>query len=233
MTINSSRQRHGDSKCIICHGTSKNAWGLTKCGHMLCRECLEKRFRTRRVRSCPECQTSYDYTENQPGRGQMKMKWDNDLHLSGFPHNDTFVIEYNFPRGKIKEGDPEPGQPYEGVKKSAYLPNSREGRKVLMLLKNAFDRGLTFHLEYSDASRRYVLVCNIPHKTDPSRDSDRQFGYPDPGYLPFVQGKLLEYGIGEGDFTAKQRAFVTDPTTFFGCVKSDFSHHFNHNGTAM
>ncbi|KAL8560316.1 hypothetical protein ACOMHN_006047 [Nucella lapillus] len=94
------------------------------------------------------------------------------------------------------EGDPEPGQAYEGVKKSAYLPNSREGRKVLMLLKNAFDRGLTFHLEYSDASRRYVL------------------------------GKLLEYGIGEGGFTAQQRTFLDDPNTFLGHNMVDFSHHF-------
>ncbi|KAL8560296.1 hypothetical protein ACOMHN_006027 [Nucella lapillus] len=143
----------------------------------------------------------------------------------GFPRN-TLVIEYNIPKGKMKEGDPEPGQPYEGVKKSAYLPNSREGRKVLMLLKNAFDRGLTFHLEYSDASRSYVLVSNIPHKTDPSRDCDARLGYPDPGYLPVVQGKLLEYGIGEGGFTAQQRTFLDDPNTYLGRNMVDFSHHF-------
>ena len=37
-------------------------------------------------------------------------------------------------------GHPAPGRPYPGIRRTAYLPNSRKGREVLALLQRAWDQ---------------------------------------------------------------------------------------------
>jgi hypothetical protein len=44
----------------------------------------------------------------------------------------------------LKDCHPHPGTFYEAINRSAYLPDTPEGRTVLMLLKTAFDRRLVF-----------------------------------------------------------------------------------------
>lgn len=63
-----------------------------------------------------------------------------------------------------KVGDPHPGQPYKGSNFCAFLPDNKEGRKTAMLLKRAFEQGLTFQIKSCDGEER-VTWGLIPHKT--------------------------------------------------------------------
>ena len=61
---------------------------------------------------------------------------------------------------------PEPGKHYDGITRTAYLPANAEGREVLLLLKRAFDEGLTFTIGNSTSGRSGVITWNdIRHKT--------------------------------------------------------------------
>jgi len=80
----------------------------------------------------------------------------------------TIVIQYNFPSGVQGPEHPNPGQYYDGISRTAYLPDTREGREVLQLLRRAFDARLVFTVETSNITgRRNQITWNdIHHKTN-------------------------------------------------------------------
>ena len=51
----------------------------------------------------------------------------------------TIVIDYHLPSGLQGPEHPNPGRYYDGTSRTAYLPDNREGREVLQLLRRAFD----------------------------------------------------------------------------------------------
>ncbi|CAJ0935872.1 unnamed protein product [Ranitomeya imitator] len=63
-------------------------------------------------------------------------------------------------------GDPHPGCQYRGGKFEAYLPDNREGKKLLALLQKALDEGLIFHIKTFETGEK-VTWYKIPHKTSP------------------------------------------------------------------
>lgn len=67
----------------------------------------------------------------------------------------------------VQKEHPEPGEPYEGVSRTAYLPDCSEGRKVLRLLQRAFQQKLVFTVGRSTTSGRNNMVTwnDIHHKT--------------------------------------------------------------------
>ena len=99
---------------------------------------------------------------------------------------DTIVINYNFYNG--------PG--YTGTSRVSYLPNNKEGREVLALLKVAFDRKLTFTVGTSvTTGRKNTVVWNgIHHKTS-LFGGPTCFGYPDPNYFNRVKEELASKGV--------------------------------------
>jgi len=64
---------------------------------------------------------------------------------------------------------PNPGQPYSGTRRSAYLPNNAEGNEICQLLRRAFDAGLVFTVGRSNTTGRdnVVIWNDIHHKTRP------------------------------------------------------------------
>ncbi|XP_029367012.1 protein deltex isoform X3 [Echeneis naucrates] len=100
------------------------------------------------------------------------------------------------PSGTVQEEHPNPGQPYEGVSRTAYLPDSPEGRKILKLMKRAFDQKLIFTVGRSTTSGRNNAVTwnDIHHKTSVN-GGPTLYGYPDPDYLNRVQEELKIKGI--------------------------------------
>ncbi|NXN65835.1 DTX3L ligase, partial [Himantopus himantopus] len=87
-----------------------------------------------------------------------------------------------------KVGDPRPGQPYKGGNFCAFLPDNKEGQKTAMLLKKAFEHGLTFQIKSCDGEER-VTWGLIPHKTSWDGGKARN-GYPDAQYLREVCAAL-------------------------------------------
>lgn len=103
---------------------------------------------------------------NQPD-GQMRIRTIGN-HLAGYPHCGTIVITYEIPSGTQNASHPNPGQPYTGCTRVAYLPDSQEGREVSGLMKKAFDAKLIFTVGTSHKLRRdnsVIWSSCISHKT--------------------------------------------------------------------
>ena len=67
----------------------------------------------------------------------------------------------------LQDEHPFPGQWYRGIRRTAYLPDTGEGRTVLMLLKVAFDRRLIFTVDQSATTGQVGIIWNdIHHKTN-------------------------------------------------------------------
>ncbi|XP_054466680.1 E3 ubiquitin-protein ligase DTX3L [Anoplopoma fimbria] len=165
-----------------------------RCKHSFCKGCLKRAFDYKPV--CPTCGELYGaLTGTQPDGGKMKVT-KNISSLPGYEKYGTITIHYNIPSGIQKEEHPNPGQPYEGASRTAYLPDSSEGRRILTLLRQAFNQKLIFTVGRSTTSGRNNMVTwnDIHHKTS-TTGGPTHYGYPDPDYLSRVQDELKVKGI--------------------------------------
>lgn len=95
---------------------------------------------------------------------------------------------------------PNPGKPYRGTARTAFLPDCEEGQKVLKLLKKAFEQRLIFTIGQSATTGlRNVITWNDIHHKTRMTGGPECFGYPDPGYLSRVQEELRLKGITDDD----------------------------------
>ncbi|CAB4040975.1 E3 ubiquitin- ligase DTX3L-like [Paramuricea clavata] len=184
-----------DDKCPLCLCDFADKKTLSKCGHSFCAGCIDETFKHQK--KCPVCSQVYGpLIGNQP-YGRMY-----DSHratsLPGFGLWDTIVITYSFPNGTQGPDHLNPGKPYTRTNKTAYLPRNKEGKKVLKLLKKAFDQKLIFTIARSTTTGRddCVVWNDIPHKTS-TMGGPAKCGYPDPDYLRRVQETLAAKGITE------------------------------------
>ena len=53
------------------------------------------------------------------------------MKIRGYPHYGTVVIDYRIPGGIQNTTHPNPGKPFQGTSRIAYLPNNKEGLEVL------------------------------------------------------------------------------------------------------
>ncbi|XP_017571550.1 uncharacterized protein si:dkey-3h3.3 [Pygocentrus nattereri] len=191
-----NRPNDKDEICCICLEplVKSKSQTLEKCKHSFCRDCLKRAFEIKPV--CPTCGVLYGALKGtQPEGGKMQIIQDSSS-LPGYEGYRTKVIHYYIPSGIQKEEHPNPGQPYDGASRTAYLPDSSEGRKVLKLLKQAFEQRLIFTIGSSSTTGRSNVVTwnDIHHKT--SRfGGPTAYGYPDPDYLKRVQEELKAKGI--------------------------------------
>ncbi|KAB5528605.1 hypothetical protein PHYPO_G00142160 [Pangasianodon hypophthalmus] len=120
----------------------------------------------------------------------------NKVPLPGYENYGTIIIHYIIPDGLQGDEHPNPGQPYRGTERLAYLPDCPEGKKVLKLLKQAFEQRLTFTVGRSSTTGRSNVVTwnDIHHKTSRT-GGPTAYGYPDPDYLKRIQEELKAKGI--------------------------------------
>ncbi|XP_071771288.1 uncharacterized protein LOC139924207 [Centroberyx gerrardi] len=184
-----------EESCAICMDAMKTTEKETlRCKHSFCRGCLKQAFEYKPV--CPTCGELYGaLTGTQPQGGKMDVTKDKSS-LPGYEKYGTITIHYYIPSGIQKEEHPNPGQRYEGASRTAYLPDSSEGRKVLELLKQAFNQRLVFTVGQSSTTGRNNLVTwnDIHHKTS-THGGPTYYGYPDPDYLKRVRDELKVKGI--------------------------------------
>jgi len=127
---------------------------------------------------CPFCGKKSGVEIGSCLDGRMTVK-DVPKSLLGYPNYTTSVISYEVV-----------GPPL--LNRRAYIPNTTEGRKVVDLLRVAWDRRLCFSMGTSVTTRvENTLVWNIHHKSS----TKGEYGYPDPNYLTRVQDELAQYGI--------------------------------------
>lgn len=184
-----------EEPCAICMDTIDEKYRTTlACKHSFCKDCLKRAFKFKPV--CPTCGELYGKLKGtQPEGGRMDVT-KTRVSLPGYENYETIIIHYYIPSGIQKEEHPSPGQNYQGASRTAYLPDTKEGRTVLELLRQAFDQRLIFTVGQSSTSGRSNVVTwnDIHHKTAVN-GGPTNYGYPDPDYLKRVQDELKVKGI--------------------------------------
>ncbi len=87
-----------------------------------------------------------------------------------YPSNEAPTIEiiYTIPSGIQGPLNPQPGQPYTGTVRKAYLPNNQEGKYIFALLQRAFNDQHVFTIGKSTTTGANNVVTwnDIHHKTN-------------------------------------------------------------------
>jgi deltex len=98
--------------------------------------------------------------------------------LSGFSDrlsDGTFEITYSFGPGQQGPLNSNPGKPYTGMKRQAYLPINAQGKHVLKLMQRAFDDQHMFTIGCSATTglNNVIIWDGIHHKTSMSGGSNK------------------------------------------------------------
>jgi deltex len=183
----------------LCEDTSNEnaAVELVLCGHAFHEACIRAAFASKP--ECPLCKRLYDVIEgNMPTDGNMDVDilLPGELPLSGYETLGTILIRYILPNGVQGPEHPNPGTPYSGTVRTAFLPDNADGQEVLRLLRVAWERRLTFTIGRSLTTGRENTVTwnGIHHKTCPDGGTV-MFGWPDPEYFCRVKSELSSFGI--------------------------------------
>lgn len=114
--------------------------------------------------------------------------------LPGYSSDKTTQINFIFPDGLQTGNHPHPGQSFTGLRLWAYLPDNREGRRILRLLDKGFNQGLLFTVATNQNGDDVVTPDSIPLKTQPDGGTKTD-SYPDPDYLKTMKRILKEKGL--------------------------------------
>ena len=114
-------------------------------------------------------------------QGEMKIKYIQTvlpgIPLQQYPSNEgpTIEISYLIPSGIQGAQNPQPGQAFTGTNRTAYLPNTPEGKYVLQLLQRAFNDQHIFTIGKSTTTGQdnVVIWNDIHHKTAISGGPER------------------------------------------------------------
>ncbi|XP_019641158.1 PREDICTED: uncharacterized protein LOC109482762 [Branchiostoma belcheri] len=182
-----------DDDCPICLTNVVRPRRLRCCNNVFCYDCIEEAFQVKPV--CPTCGHQHGALKGtQPAEATMDNR-NSPQPLPGY-NCGTIEILYSIPDGYQQENHPNPGMPYKGTKRMAFLPDNSEGREVLRLLKKAFDNRLVFTVGTSATTGETDVVIwnDIHHKTS-RKGGASNYGYPDPDYLKRVTEELAAKGI--------------------------------------
>ena len=194
-TSGSYGKKSKDDECSICLSEFTKKKTLDKCGHSFCTKCIDRAFKTKK--QCPLCFAVYGPLKGNQPKGYMFDSFQS-TYLPGFSSYGTIVLSYRFPNGIQGPDHPNPGKPYTGTSRTAYLPDNEQGRKVRKLLKKAFEQKLTFTIGRSvtTGEDNCVIWNDIHHKTS-VKGGPTHYGYPDADYLKRVTDELAAKGITE------------------------------------
>ncbi|CAM4733178.1 unnamed protein product [Leuciscus chuanchicus] len=180
-----------EETCSICLDSFTDKRKL-KCGHEFCQGCI--RMSVESMGSiCPVCKEVFGILEGNQPDGTMNITKSRSS-LPGYQDCGTIEIYYDIPGGIQTKKHPNPGKPFYGTTRQAYLPDNREGKEVLSLLQRAFNQKLIFTVGKSTTTGADNMVTwnDIHHKTGRHGGS---FSYPDPDYLKRVKDELKAKGI--------------------------------------
>jgi len=190
--------------CVICQedidGPAVSLKCRSKCVSAFHEECVLPWLDHKS--ECPICKQILGELRGDSPPGKMTWQFAKGS-VPGYGNRGIIEITYDIPSGIQGPKHPNPGARFTGTYRHAYLPDVPEGRKVLRLLKRAFDAGLTFTVGTSltTGQSNTVVWSGLHHK---STISGGPFGYPDPTYLQRIQEELKYKGIEEHDDDEEQ-----------------------------
>jgi deltex len=141
---------------------------------------------------CAVCSQIYGILTGKMPPGEMRWRLtpkNNGFYCDGYENFGVWTIQYHFPNGKGKN-------PYRGTSRTAYLPDTDEGRTVLALLVKAFERRHTFIVgdSVTTGQKNCVVWSGIHHKSN-THGGSSCFGFPDPTYFNRVMLELADRGV--------------------------------------
>ncbi|XP_078684009.1 uncharacterized protein LOC144917640 [Branchiostoma floridae x Branchiostoma belcheri] len=184
-----------EDTCPICLCDFTGAAVTTPCKHKFCADCLDHSLKV--SGQCLVCKSVIGRLKGNQPQGTMTHRTDYlNPGLPGYESYPTVEISYYFASGIQGSEHPNPGKPYTGTSRRAYLPDNTEGREVLRLLQRAFDSRLVFTIGTSVTTGQTDTVVwnDIHHKTS-KYGGPNSYGYPDPQYLTRVKEELAAKDI--------------------------------------
>lgn len=196
-----SSVQHADQCCGIClenfQDPEKECLRLHACTgeHFFHRECL--RLTLELKLKCPMCSKKYGISKGPQPEGTMTIY----LRCFVLPGEETtskgtFILRYVFPDGTQDSRHPNPGVPFKGTTRQAYIPCTPHGVIVLRKFMRAWDARLLFAVNTSITTgvSNTVVWNGIHHKTN-VLGGPLHFGFPDPHYLHSVERELDQLGV--------------------------------------
>jgi len=186
-------QGNSSGECAIClDPLSETSVIIHKCSHMFHRKCIDKCLD--RELLCPVCRCTVGEPQGKSPSGSMKIKKLKQQGCPGFECTDTIQIEYHIPPGTQQSYHGNPGIPYRGTVRIAYLPLNNEGNRLLTRLKFAWKHGLVFKIGTSltTGASNAVSWAGIHHKT---KLRGGAYGFPDTRYFTMCHESLDEAGV--------------------------------------
>lgn len=197
----SSAASVGDEEvnCSVCmcelEDPTETVKELEKCGHRFHTSCIEETFQ-RMQKKCPICGTWYGVPKGNQPSGSMKVE-KLPGSIPGYPADSGIIqIHYSLRGGTQGPEHPRPGLSFSGTSRTAYLPDTDEGRLVLDLLRLAWEYKLIFTVGDSHTSgAQNTTVWNCIHHKTSIHGGPQSYGYPDPTYLHRVEMEMAAQGV--------------------------------------
>ena len=161
------------------------------CGHRFHLSCIKNAAQC--SPRCPVCRECLGEPRGASPSGTMTIERPKKLVCDGVP---MILIQYKLHGGIQKCYHDNPGTRYSGISRTAYLPDTPEGNKLLRRLIYAFRCGLSFRVGTSmtTGARNCITWASIHHKTS-IRGGAHSF--PDPSYIANCSKELDNLGVPE------------------------------------
>ena len=114
---------------------------INGCNHCFCLECIRAAIQVRP--KCPTCQKPIGKPQGKMPSGTMTISTSTKMSCSSFGRG-TIIIQYGIRGGTQRPYHDNPGVRFAGASRTAYVPDTEDGQKLLQRLKWAFSHGMTF-----------------------------------------------------------------------------------------
>ena len=204
-----------EPECAICLDSLFNTAGdrvvmLKGCSHKFHYSCIHDSL-TKLGAKCPLCLQHVKQDDDDDGTTSTPLGLSPSGSMvtsiqqhscRGYEPSRTFQIIYNLPSGKQKSYHPFPGTRYSGANRTAYLPDTPEGRNLIARLQYSFCHGLNFMVGTSLTTHQPNVVtwASIHHKTSMNGGT---YGYPDDDYFDRCNDELNSKGVPAADQCVK------------------------------
>ena len=157
--------------------------------------------------TCPLCREKYGVIVGYQPKGTMKVIIHKDIDVAGIENKGKGSIEiiHRFPTGIQGAYHQHPGERYNSDQRYIYLPNTREGRQILELIKIGWKRKVLYSVGYSvTRSMNNSIIWNGIHFKTSRYGGISNYGYPDKTYFARVKDEFKEKGITLDDIPKKK-----------------------------